>query len=124
MTKDEKIYRVARAAHNCFVTYCKGIGDFSVKEWEDAEGWQRADTVRLVESVLAGNHSPQTEHDIWLIGKEEKGYVYGAEKNDDLEKGPLTNPNIMPYESLPQESRAKDELLVVVARGAAAYYGL
>jgi hypothetical protein len=121
---EEKIERIARAAHNVMVTYCKMHGDYSFKEWEDAEQWQRTDTIAMVNSVLAGNYSPKAEHDRWLQTKVKKGYVYGAVKNDDKEKGPLTNPNIMVYEQLPLIQRMKDHLLIVTTVGMASHYGL
>jgi hypothetical protein len=99
-------------------------GDYSIKEWDDAEGWQRESTINMAKSVLAGNYSPKGEHDRWLAEKAAKGYVFGAVKNDDKAKGPLTNPNIIPYEELPILQRMKDSLLIVVTVGTAAHYGL
>lgn len=106
------------------VTYCRMHGDYTIKEWDDAEGWQREDTITMVKSVLDGNYSPRGEHDRWLASKAAKGYVYGAVKNDDKDKGPLTNPNIISYEQLPILQRMKDSLLIVVTVGTAAHYGL
>jgi len=99
-------------------------GDYSLKEWEDAEGWQRESTIDMVKSVLAGNYSPRGEHERWLEAKLKKGYVYGAVKNDDPSSGPLTNPNILGYKELPLVQRMKDILLVTVTVGLAAHYGL
>lgn len=106
------------------VTYCRLHGDYTIKDWEDAEGWQRESTVDMVKSVLAGNYSPRAEHERWLGSKTKKGYVYGAVKNDDEDKGPLTNPNIIPYKELPLVQRMKDTLLITVTVGMAAHYGL
>ena len=124
MTDDEKITRIARAAHNALVTYCKLAGDYTIKEWEDAKDWQREDTIRMVRSTLQGGHSPEQEHGRWFKGKVDKGYVYGPEKNDDESKGPLTNPNLLPYRDLPLYSRMKDNLLIIVVIGMAGHYGL
>jgi len=52
VTEDEKISRIARAAHNVLVVYCRAAGDYSIKEWEDAEQWQREDTIKMVRSTL------------------------------------------------------------------------
>lgn len=92
MTEDEKISRIARAAHNVLVVYCRAAGDYSIKEWEDAEQWQREDTIKMVRSTLKGGHSPEQEHGRWFKVKVDKGYVYGAVENDDPTKGPLTTP--------------------------------
>jgi len=121
---DEKVSRCARAAHNTMVTYCRMHGDYTIKEWDDAEGWQRESTINMVKSVLAGNYSPKGEHERWTKEKLEKGYIYGAVKNDDKDKGPLTNPNLVSYEQLPILQRMKDSLLIVVTVGTAAHYGL
>jgi len=56
--------------------------------------------------------------------KVDKGYVYGAVKNDDPTKGPLTNPNLLPYRDLPIFARMKDNLLITVVIAMAAHYDL
>lgn len=124
MSEEQLIERCARHAHNIFAGYCRALGDYSIKEWADAEAWQRESTIEMVKAVLAGNHTPSAEHDRWLADKKEKGYVYGTEKNDDPSAGPLTNPNIMPYDELPFSARMKDTLLMVVAAGVATHNGL
>ncbi len=124
MTEEEKIARVARAAHNTLVAYCRLSGDYSIKEWDEAEGWQREDTIKMVKATLNGGHSAAEEHGRWFKNKVERGYVYGPEKNDDPAKGPLTNPNMLPYKELPLYARMKDHLLVVTTVGMAKHYGL
>ena len=124
MNEDEKIARIARAAHNTLVTYCRMAGDHSIKEWDDAEEWQRQDTIKMVKATLRGGHSAEQEHGRWFKTKVEKGYVYGPEKNDDPSKGPLTNPNLLPYRDLPLYSRMKDNLLIIVTIGMAGHYDL
>lgn len=124
MNDEEKIARIARAAHNVLVSYCKLSGDYTIKEWDDAEEWQRNDTIAMVKSTLKGVHSPAEEHGRWFKSKLDKGYVYGPEKNDDKNLGALTNPNLLPYKDLPLYSRMKDNLLIVVVVGMAGHYGL
>lgn len=124
MNHEEKIIRCARAAHNTMVTYCRMSGDYTVKEWDDALEWQRQSTIAMVKSTLRGAHSPAEEHGRWFKEKVDKGYVYGAEKNDDKDKGALTNPNMLPYRDLPIYQRMKDNLLIVVTLGIAAHYDL
>jgi len=124
MTDEDVIVKVARLAHTVFASYCKALGDYSILEWDDAQQWQRDDTVAMVKSVLTGEYSAEVEHGRWKKGKELKGYVYGPEKNDDKAVGPLTNPNMLPYAQLPMSARMKDHLLIVVAAGCAAHYGL
>jgi len=102
--------------------YCRLSGDFSINEWEDAEQWQRDDTIKMVTATLRGGHSPAEEHGRWFKTKVDKGYVYGPAKNDDASQGPLTNPNMLPYKELPLYQRMKDNLLITVTIGMAAHY--
>jgi len=124
VTEEDKIERCARAAHNTLVAYCKLAGDYSLREWSDAPEWQRKDTIEMVRSTLRGVHSPAEEHGRWFKTKVDKGYVYGPEKNDDPDIGPLTNPSLLPYRDLPVYQRMKDVLLMTVVIGIACHYGL
>ena len=124
MTEDDKIERIAKGVHNVLITYCKASGDFSMKHWEEAEDWQREDTIKMVRATLKGGHSAAEEHGRWFKNKMEQGYVYGPEKNDDTSKGPLTNPNMLPYRELPLYQRMKDDLMITVTIGLAAHYGV
>ncbi len=45
-------------------------------------------------------HQARASHEGWMAGKKAKGYVYGPVTNDDPEKGPLTNPLLVPYDEL------------------------
>jgi len=121
---DEKVLQVARAAHNTYAAYCKTIGDHNVESWDDAQAWQRESSIAMTRSILAGSFSVSAEHERWLAEKKEKGFVYAATRNDDPTKGPLTNPNIRPYNELPFAQRVKGALLVVAIIGAAAHHDL
>jgi len=44
-------------------------------------------------------------HEFWRKEKEKIGYKWGPERNDDLQRGPLTHPLLMPYDELPEEER-------------------
>jgi hypothetical protein len=124
VNEEESVVKCARAAHNTLATYCKASGDFSLKEWDDAAQWQRDSTVAMVKSVLSGEYSPRKEHERWLGDKIKAGYVYGEVKNDDPNKGPLTNPSVMDYDKLPAYLRMKNALQIVVIIGVAAHYDL
>lgn len=124
MTDDATIEKIAKGAHNTFANYCKVLGDYSIKEWDEAQDWQRESTRSLVRNVLTGEFSSEVEHGRWKKGKEIAGYVWGPEKNDDEAKGPLTNPNMKPYADLPLSARLKDHLLIIVALGLASHYGV
>jgi hypothetical protein len=124
MTEEERIERCARAAHNTLAAYCKANRDHSLKEWDDAEEWQRRSSIDMVRSVLDGAYSPRAEHERWLKDKLAAGYVHGEVKNDDRSKGPLTNPSVMDYDLLPLYLRMKNLLGIVVIVGTAASYDL
>ncbi len=47
----------------------------------------------------------RASHEGWMKGKIAQGYVYGPTTNDDPQKGPLTNPNLVPYDELSEETR-------------------
>ena len=48
-------------------------------------------------------------HDSWAAEKIAGGYVYGKERNDDPAKGPLTEPELVPYDKLPEAGRKAAE---------------
>ena len=55
------------------------------------------------ELMLVAERQAKSSHEGWVKGKKARGYIYGPKTNDDPNKGPLTNPLIIPYEELPQE---------------------
>jgi hypothetical protein len=61
------------------------------------------------------NMLARLEHYMWLAAKGAAGYLYGEERNDDRCKVddagatiPLTHPDMLPWEQLTEEARAKD----------------
>lgn len=95
-----------------------------MKEWDEAEEWQRQSSIELVHRVINGECNPRKEHESWLQGKLAKGYVYGESKNDNKDVGPLTNPCIMDYDKLPLYLRMKTALQVSAILGMAGHYDL
>lgn len=124
LTDDEKIERIARGTHNMLMHYCKLSGDYGLTEWEDASEQQQADTIRMVKGFLAGGKLPAAEHAEWYAKKVAQGYVHGPVRNDDKDKGPLTNPNLLPYPQLPVYAQMKNILLPTVVFALAAHYGM
>ena len=53
--------------------------------------------------MLVAERQARSSHEGWVKGKKARGYIYGPKTNDDPNKGPLTNPLLLPYEDLPQE---------------------
>ena len=50
--------------------------------------------------ALIAEQQARASHEGWMAGKISQGYVYGPVTNDDPEKGPLTNPLLVPYDEL------------------------
>jgi len=79
--------------------------------FQDAESWAQESTMERVRAVLNGaSIDGKAEHERWAEDKKLRGYVYGAVRNDDPAKGPLTHPLLVPYEELGVIDRLKDSL--------------
>ena len=50
--------------------------------------------------MIIAEQQARASHEGWMAGKIAKGYTYGSVTNDDPEKGPLTNPLLVPYDEL------------------------
>jgi len=99
----------AKKTHEANRAYCASIGDDSQTAWEDAPDWQRASAIAGVTFMLessAQDWTPAASHESWLAQKEADGWVYGETKDAEAK----THPCMVPYEQLPAEQRAKDEL--------------
>ncbi len=101
----------ARAAHEANRAYCLAIGDASQPSWEDAPEWQRNSAMSGVQGVVAGN-GPRESHEGWLREKAESGWSYGPIKDPATK----THPCFVPYDELPLEQKAKDEIFITVVR--------
>lgn len=65
---------------------------------------KRPDLVELDSELMAiAEQQARASHEGWMAGKALQGYVYGEETNDDPEKGPLTNPLMVPFDALSTE---------------------
>lgn len=102
---------IARVCHEVNRAYCQALDDHSQPSWDDAPGWQRQSAVAGVQFHLDNpNATPAASHESWLKQKQEDGWVYGAEKNEEQR----THPCIMPFEGLSTEQQAKDYLFRAV----------
>lgn len=50
--------------------------------------------------MIIAEQQARASHEGWMEGKIAQGYTYGPVTNDDPEKGPLTNPLLVPYDEL------------------------
>lgn len=57
------------------------------------------------ELMLIAEKQARASHEGFVKGKMAKGYVYGPVTNDDPTKGPLTNPNLVPYDDLDEATK-------------------
>ncbi|MBQ6860577.1 MAG: hypothetical protein IJO08_02915 [Clostridia bacterium] len=54
---------------------------------------------------LIAEQQARASHEGWRESKIAQGYTYGPVNNDDPAKGPLTNPNLIPYDELDEETK-------------------
>jgi hypothetical protein len=111
---DILIEACARGAHEVNRAYCFAIGDTSQVAWDSAPVWQRESARNGVEGVLQGN-TPKQSHESWLEEKRKTGWKYGPVKDADKKEHPC----FLPYDELPPEQAAKDELFVSTVRALA-----
>ena len=94
-----KIEMVAMMCHQANKEWCQINGDFSQKNWAEAEEWQRQSAIAGVkfrlENPTAGKDA---QHNAWMKEKIEQGWVYGPVK-DAVAK---THPCFVPFDQLPE----------------------
>jgi hypothetical protein len=103
----ERLYEIARVAHEINRAYCLALGDDSQVAWELSPSWQVESAINGVIFHLENpNAGPDASHNNWMKEKLENGWRLGHVK-DENEK---THPCILPFEDLPKEQQAKDHL--------------
>lgn len=103
------IVEAAIAAHQANKAYCESIGDTSQVDFGDAPDWQRESALNGVCFAIANKFpAPAVMHENWMKEKVAAGWVYGEVK--DPNAVPPTHPCIVPYDQLPAEQRAKDDI--------------
>jgi len=104
---------IARLCHEANREYCISIGDNSQPAWEDAPDNIKESAVdgvqKLIPLLKAGKKvKPSFMHDNWLEFKKADGWKYGKDKNVKLK----LHPCMVPFEKLPKEQQAKDEIFI------------
>lgn len=113
MIGKNEIEQCAEFAHEVNRAYCKALGDDSQPRWDNAPAWQKESACNGVRAILANPATtPQESHAGWMAEKVAAGWVYGEAKDPEKK----THPCMVPYDSLPQEQRAKDHLFGAVVR--------
>lgn len=104
-------HQIAQVCHEANTAYCRVIGDYSQKHWDEAEQWQRDSAIKGVEFAIANPDAPASaQHDAWLKDKNADGWVYGDVKDAAKKQHPC----MVSYEQLPLEQRLKDSLFKAV----------
>lgn len=108
---EQKIITIAKACHQANKAWCEANNDFSQKDWEEAEEWQRESAVKGVmfrlENPDAGHDA---QHNAWMAEKLEQGWIYGPEKNAETK----THPCLVKFEELPLFQQQKDALFCAI----------
>lgn len=98
----EQLARITHAANRELRVQ---IGEEAGPTWDDADDHTRSSVIAGVNGVLDGDIvSPMRSHKEWLRYKAAQGWKKGPVKN--VEK--KTHPNMVTYDKLPEEQRAKD----------------
>lgn len=106
-----EISDLARICHEANKAFCEAIGDNSQGCWEVCSSEQRESVIEGVRlSSGKATVSPENSHESWRAWKIEHGWIYGETKDEQLK----THPNLMAYEELPEEQRAKDKLFTSI----------
>jgi len=111
MNTKMNIEKIAEIAHEINRAYCKSIGDLSQVNWNEASDHQKLSAIMGVKFHQSSNDAlPNNSHNSWMKEKEDAGWVYGEEKNEELK----THPCMVPYEDLPQKQQSKDYIFAAV----------
>ena len=111
LTQQNKIGWIAKVCHQANKAWCESDGDYSQKDWLEAEQWQIQSAVSGVEFRLDNPDAPASAmHDNWSKEKIADGWVYGEVK--DTEK--KTHPCLVPFEELPLFQQKKDKLFSAI----------
>ena len=98
---------IAKVCHQANKAWCESEGDFSQKDWREAEQWQRDTMINGVKFRLENPDVPASAmHENWMKEKLSQGWVYGVVK--DAEK--KTHPCLVPFDQLPEFQQKKDQL--------------
>ena len=111
LTQQNKIGWIAKVCHQANKAWCESDGDYSQKDWLEAEQWQIQSAVSGVKFRVENPDAPASAmHDNWSKEKIADGWVYGEVK--DAEK--KTHPCLVPFEELPLFQQKKDKLFSAI----------
>lgn len=102
---------IAPICHQANKAWCESTGDYSQKDWAQAEQWQRESAIKGVQFRLDNpDAGHDAQHNSWMEEKVNDGWVYGEKKDAEAK----THPCIVPFEQLPEFQQKKDALFCAV----------
>jgi len=102
---------IARMCHQVNKLWCEQNGDYSQRDWDEADQWQRDSAIKGVEFRLENPEAKNdAQHNAWMKDKIADGWVHGLVKDAILE----THPCIVPFEELPEFQQKKDSLFCAI----------
>ena len=111
--REDTFLAIAAAAHEANAAYSRSIGDNSQPTWAEAPQWQKDSAVAGVRMHFDNpDASPRDSHQSWLTHKEADGWVWGEVKSPEDK----THPCMVPYDDLPPEQQAKDDIYTGVVK--------
>lgn len=109
--QEKKVAKIACVCHDANKAWCEENGDFTQKNFDAAEPWQRESAIKGVEFRLANpDAGKDTQHNAWMKDKVDAGWVYGEVKDAEAK----THPCIVPFEQLPEFQQKKDALFCAI----------
>lgn len=104
---------IAQICHNVNKAYCESIGEDNIVSWYKASEDVK-ESVRIgVKEVIQDSHiMPEEIHDKWVQYKKKQGWKFGKVKDADKK----THPDLVPYNKLPVEQKAKDYIFIALVR--------
>jgi|SRR5690625_881624 len=107
----QDMIEIARVCHQANKAWCEANDDYSQKDWEDAEDWQKKSAIKGVKfRITRPTAGERAQHDAWMREKTEDGWVYGEEKDPEKK----THPCILPFHQLPEFQQKKDALFCAI----------
>lgn len=107
----DSVEQMAYVCHQANKAWCELNGDFSQKDWSEAEPWQVESAVNgVLHRLKHFNAGPDHSHNNWMKEKLANGWKYGPTKNTETKEHPC----LVPYAELPQAQQLKDQLFCAI----------